>query len=217
MKSKQAVKQILKKPQTNNNKGNPPKNKPNPKTKSRVEERQKTLNSNERTLKFFLFSRKLCQQLRSRGWKQQVHNWNLTSVGALYQEGFVPFLFCGPPGMKSHSNTVFLMQNLCWEEFGPRVWSASLFVPCVDRLPCALRLFSPISSPSAEEFFFFYDFSMWNPCVHQNGYCARKVKKIGGKFVERRYFSFLCSINIFSAVKLLCPYFCIPSDLLLTW
>lgn len=77
-------------------------------------------------------------------------------MGALYQEDFVPSLFCGPPGMESHSKVSFLMQNLCWEECGPRFWFASLFIPCVDRLPCALRLFSPISPflPQLKNFFF---------------------------------------------------------------
>lgn len=80
-------------------------------------------------------------------------NWNLSIMGALYQEGFVAFLFSGPPGMESQhclANAESVLGGV-WA----RVCLASLFLQCVDILPCALRLFSPISSflPQSKNFF----------------------------------------------------------------
>lgn len=90
------------------------------KTKVRIEEKQKKLNSSEKGLKLFLFTGKYWRQFRSRSWKQQVRNWNLTITGVL-SRGLSPILFLQPSGIKRHLNFSLLMHYLCREGFGPCV------------------------------------------------------------------------------------------------
>lgn len=116
--------------------------------------RQKTLNSNE-NFEIFPVSMQALPAAEEQRLKAAGANWNVTSMGTFYQEGLVLFHFCVLPGVKSHSNIAFLIQNLCWEEFGPRVCSASLFYSlCWQVAMCPEAFFSHLFfSPQLKNFF----------------------------------------------------------------
>lgn len=150
--SKNKTQKTTKKPQNQMHKQM---NTPSKKKIKKDGRKTKTSNSNEKTWKFTEFF-----------WKQQLQS--LTSMGAPYQEGFVPFLFCGPRGMRGHCSLAFLMQNLGWEQCGPWVCLESCLFHVLTGCHVPWGFFLPSLLFSLSWRIFFISTSMWEIPVLTN-------------------------------------------------